>query len=269
MVYKSGRSENFFAALRHFLIPTSSKQFCSRHPISNQANMYFLRASLSVTVLSFFLGTTYAQDYDPESSSIIPTITAPSHTMITNQPEQASCLLTVNGIVINTCTEATELSATPESRLPHVLHEAKCDVTIDGHVYDTCATFTSTFGGSQITVAPRHSPSNTPEQKNCFTTIQGVVYNICSGVDILTRGCRQLNAACLTTLTAHEGHVVVVDCGDGFESGYPPTMTPPPSPSAEPTTVCIENRCFDVIGTFGSPASATATPTQTQSKDEL
>jgi hypothetical protein len=231
--------------------------------------MYLLRASLSVTVLSFFLGTTYAQDYDPESSSIIPTITAPPHTVISNQPEQASCLLTVNGIVFNTCTEATELSATSKSRLTPVLHQAKCQVTINGHVYDTCATFTSTSGGSQITVAPRHSPSNTPEQKNCFTTIQGRVYDICDGANILTRGCRQLNAACLTTLTAHEGHVVVVDCGDGFQSGYPPTMTSPSSPSAEPTTVCIKNRCFDVIGTFGSPASATAIPTQTRSKDEL
>jgi hypothetical protein len=230
--------------------------------------MYFLRASLSVTVLSFFLGATYAQDYDPESSSIIPTITAPPHTTTTNQPDQVPCLLTVNGIVVNTCVEATELSTTLESRLRHVLHAVKCETTISGKVHYTCGLSTIP-ADSQTTVASRHSHSNAPEQKNCFTTINGRVYDICDGANILTRGCRQLNAACLTTLTAHEGHVVVVDCGDGFKSGYPPTTTSPSSHSAQPTTVCIENRCFDVIGTFGSPASATAIPTHTQSKDEL
>jgi hypothetical protein len=231
--------------------------------------MYFLRASLSVTVLSFFLGATYAQDYDAESTSIIPTITAPPHTTITNQPDQVPCLLTVNGVAFNTCVEATELSTTPESRLHHLIRQASCEITVNGKVYYTCTRLGTTDGGSQTTVAPRHKSSNMPEQKNCFTTIGGRVHDICNGAQILTRGCRQLNAACLTTLTAHEGHVVVVDCGDGFKSGHPPTMTSPSSHSAEPTTVCIKNRCFDVIGTFGSPVSATVRPTHTKSKDEL
>ena len=233
--------------------------------------MYFLRASLSVTVLTFFLGATYAQDYDPESS-IIPTTTAPPSTTITNQPAQASCLLTVNGIVLDTCLEATDPAELSGSQLPHFTPtplQANCWLTVDGHVFKICDLRTSKVGDSQITVAPQKSPSKTPEAANCLTTIHGKVYDICEGGDILTRGCRQPNAACLTTLTAHEGHVVVVDCGDGFESGHPPTMTSPSPHSAKPTTVCIENRCFDVVGTFGSPASATATPTQTQSKDEL
>ena len=181
--------------------------------------MYFLRPSLSVTVLSFFFGATYAQDYDPESS-IIPTTTAPPHTMTTRQP--------------------------------------RCLVTTGGSVRDTCIFF-STIEDSQTT-APRESPGTMPEAVNCYTTR---VYDTCPGHALLA------HTTCLTTLTAHEGHVVVVDCGDGFESGYPPTMTLPSPHPAAPTTVCIENRCFDVIGTFGSPTSSAATPTQTQSKDEL
>jgi len=233
--------------------------------------MYFLHASLSVTVLTFLLGATYAQDYDPESSIIPGTTTAPPSTTITNQPAQASCLLTMDGIVLDICVETSHPAGLSESQLPHITPtplQATCWVTIDGHGYFICDN-TSIVGGSHLTVTPERSPSKSPEAANCFTTIHGKVYDICDGADISTRGCRQLNAACLTTLTAHEGHVVVVDCGDGFESGYPPTITSPSPYPAKPTTVCIENRCFDVIGTFGSPASATATPTQTQSKDEL
>lgn len=163
--------------------------------------MYFLRASLSVTVLSFFFGATY--------------------TMTTSQP---GCLVTRSGSVKNTCI------------------------------------FFSTIEHSQTTAPPRKSPGTMPEAVNCYTT--RVIYT-CLGHAL------SAHTTCLTTLTAHEGHVVVVDCGDGFESGYPPTMTLPSPHPAAPTTVCIENRCFDVIGTFGSPASAAATPTQTQSKDEL
>jgi len=168
----------------------------------------------------------------------------------------------MDGIVLDICVEASHHAGrfTPL--------QATCVVTYGGHVYRICD-HAPIVRGSHLTVTPEGSPSKSPEAANCFTTIHGKVYDICDGADISTRGCRQLNAACLTTLTAHEGHVVVVDCGDGFESGYPPTITSPSPYPAKPTTVCIENRCFDVIGTFGSPASATATPTQTQSKDEL
>jgi hypothetical protein len=233
--------------------------------------MYFLRASLSLTVLIFFLGATYAQDYDPESS-IIPTTTAPPHTTITNQPAQAPCLFTMNGIVFDTCSKASHPAELSESQLPHTTptpFHAGCLVTINNHVFDTCILSTSNIGNSQITVTPRKSSSNQPQAVNCYTTVGTKSIWTCGAAETLTPGCRQPNAACLTTLTAHEGHVVVVDCGDGFESGHPPTMTSPSPNPAKPTTVCIENRCFDVVGTFGSPASATATPTQTQSKDEL
>jgi hypothetical protein len=236
--------------------------------------MYFLRTSLSVTVLSFFLGTTYAQVNDPKSSST----TAPPHT-ITNQPAQTPCLLTVNGIVFNTCIKASrpgELSTTPESQPQDITTapwQGKCLITINGIVYNTCSLFLSTIGDSQITVAPRNTASKTFLQGKCQTTKNGRVFNICDSPNSVpidgSPGYRQLNAACLTTLTAREGHIVVVDCGDGFESGHPPTMTSPSSDNAKPTTVCIERRCFDVIGTFRSPASATATPTQTQLKGEL
>jgi hypothetical protein len=226
--------------------------------------MYFLRASLSVIVLSFFLGATYAQDYDPESSSIIPTTTAPPHATITNQ---APCGLTEGNTVFGVC---DELSTTPET---HTLLQPKCLVTINSHVFDTCSLVMTTIGDSQITMAPRYNPSTMPEEVNCITTKSGLIIYDCEAAFILPTeelsDYRQVNAACLTTLTAREGHVVIVDCGDGFESGYPPTTTSPSFRPAKPTTVCIEDRCFDVVGTFGSPASATATPTQTQSKDEL
>ena len=273
--------------------------------------MYFLRTSLSVAVLSFFLGSTYAQVNDPKSPSTIPTVTAPA---------QLPCLVTVNGIAFNTCVEASppaELSTTSESQLPRITSaplQANCLVTINGIVYNTCSIFLSTIGNSPITVAPQHTPSNafnqanclitsngivyntcglflstirgcpimmaprhtsskTLDQANCFTTIDGRVSNTCAGADISPcdslSDCRQPNAPCLTTLTAPEGHAVVVDCGGGFESGHSRTMTSPSSPPSTPTTVCAENRCYDVVGTFGSPASANATPTQTISKEEL
>src|SRR5277367_1026372 len=100
--------------------------------------MYFLRASLSVTVLSFFVGATYAQDYDPESS-IIPTTTAPPYTTITNQPAQPPCLFTMNGIVFDTCFEASYPAEVPESQLPQItrtLFQSRCLVTINNHVFD-------------------------------------------------------------------------------------------------------------------------------------
>lgn len=283
--------------------------------------MYFVPASLSVTVLSFFLGATYAQVNDPKSSSTIPTVTVTYHTTVTNQPAQLPCLVTVNGIAFNTCVETStpaELSTTSESQLPHItsapLQAKKCLVTINGIVYNTCSLFLSTIGDSPITMAPRETPSNTVDQGNCLITSNGIVYNTCSifmstigGCPIMMAprhpssntldpancfttidgrvsntcaganispceslsDCRQPNAPCLTTLTAPEGHAVVVDCGGGFESGHPSTVTSPSSPPSTPTTVCVENRCYDVIGTFGSPASANATPTQTISKGEL
>jgi hypothetical protein len=212
--------------------------------------MYFLRASLSVIVLSIFFGATCAQDYDPESS-IIPTATAPPYTMTAHRP---GCTVTIGGIEKDTCIYFSTIQDSQTTAPPHTMttHRPGCMVTTSGTVKNTCIFF-STIEDSQTTAPPRKSPGTIPEAVNCYTTR---VINTC------LRGALLAHTPCLTTLTAHEGHVVVVDCGDGFESGYPPTMT-------APTTVCIENRCFDVIGTFGSPASAAATPTQTQSKDEL
>jgi hypothetical protein len=288
--------------------------------VQTKPNMYFVRASLSVTMLSFFLDATYAQVNDPKSSSTIPTVTALHQTTITNQPAQLPCLVTVNGIAFDTCVETShpaELSTTSESQLPRITSAPlleNCLVTINGIVYNTCNTFVSTIGDSPITMAPqhtrsnaldqakciissngglyntcglflsiirgcsimmapRHTPSNTLDQANCFTTIDGRVSHTCAGADTSAceelSDCRQLNAPCLTTLTAPEGHAVVVDCEGGFESGHPRTVTSLSPPPSSPTTVCVENRCYDVIGTFGSPASANATPTQTISKDEL
>lgn len=227
--------------------------------------MYFLRASLSVAVLNFFLGATYAQDYDPESS-IIPTTTAPPHTTITNQPP---CLSTINGIVFDTCPEASHPAELSESQPPQITHtfvQRRCQVTIDGTVRDTCSAFSSTTRNSQITAAPQKSTTKLPGAVNCYTTIHGRAYDTCPVEAFLA------HTTYLTTLTAQKGHVVVVGCGDGFKSGHPPTMTLPSPPLTKPTTVCIKDRCFDVIGIFGSSASATAKPTkptQTKSKDEL
>jgi hypothetical protein len=224
--------------------------------------MYFLRASLSVTVLSFFLSATYAQDYDPESS-IIPTTTAPPYTTIINQPP---CVFTMNGIVFDTCFEASHPAELSESQPPHITHtffQPRCLVTINGHVFDTCSVFTSTIGDSKMTVAPRKSTTKLPGAVNCYTTTHGRIIDTC------LREALSTHATYLTTLTAHKGDIVVVNYGDGFESGHPPTMTLTSPRPTKPTTVCIKNRCYDVIGTFGSPASATAKPTQTRSKDEL
>lgn len=198
---------------------------------------------------------------------------------ITTAPLQAKCLVTINGIVYNTCSlflstiKDSPITMAPQHTPSNTFDQANCLITRDGVVYNTCGLFLSTIRGCPIMMAPRHTPGNTLDQANCFTTMDGRVSDTCAGANTLPceglSSCREPNAPCLTTVTAPEGHVVVVDCGYGFESGHPPTMTSPSSPPSTPTTVCMENRCYDVIGTFGSPASATATPTQTLSKEEL
>jgi hypothetical protein len=199
-----------------------------------------------------------------------------SKSPITTGPLQKKCLVTINGIVYNTCgiflstIHDSPITMAPKETPSNTLEQRNCLTTENGIVYNTCGLFLSTIRGCPMMMAPRYTPSDSLDHA---TTIDGRVSDPCASVDTLPceglPGCRQLNAPCLTTLTAPEGHTVVVDCGDGFESNHSPTMTSLSSPSSTPTTVCIENRCFDVIGTFGSPASAKATPTQTLSKGEL
>jgi hypothetical protein len=164
--------------------------------------MHFPSPSLSVTALSFFLTTTYAQ--------------ASCHTTVT-----------IHGI-----SEPSETTAPQHTSSSHDASQAGCLVTVTEHGIPTVINLCS-----DVTTTPLHPrPRPLPQ--------------------------------CLTTVKLPDGQVVVVNCGEAFASGNHPKTTPT-APASTPITTCIEDGCYEIIGTFGSATSTTAAPAQAYLKDEL
>ena len=177
--------------------------------------------------------------------------TAPQQTPISDPDSLAGCLqkVTRDGIVvtINICaitsTGDSSITAAPESS-PTSLNHPRSDCQIILHHADGTSTTMDcgAFPASPITRVPSQHTSISHHQ---FFT------------------------ACLTTLVAPDGQIVVVSCGNGFDLGHPATANTP-APTSTPATICMENRCFEAVGTFGSASTTTETaPTQTHLKDEL
>jgi hypothetical protein len=225
--------------------------------------MHFFFLSLSVTAFSFFAATR----------------------------AQAGCLQTIikNGTptVVDLCIPSPTDNSLTTSAPQHASnsHDSLdgCLVTVTKNgirtVLDLCGDATPSAADSQIIIGPPQPSSDTcrttiidangsPHVVGCKNPRSVAVSGITSSPTQIPINQHQSNAACLTTLTQKDGQVVVVSCGNGFASGHPPTTTIT-DPTATPTTICIEDRCFEVIGTFGSATPTSATPTPTHRNDEL
>jgi hypothetical protein len=227
--------------------------------------MHFFFLSLSVTALSFFFAATHAQ------LGCIQTITKKGTTS-----------------VVDLCfaSPPDDSATTTTTQHPSISHHDSpdgCLTTVTkngiGTVLDLCSDVATSTADLQTTTAP-----NDPLSDVCTTTLfdaQGNPHVVECGnlhrvvVPTITSAPtqnliiqQQFNTACLTTLTKKDGQVVVVNCGNGFAFSHPPTTTTQ-GPTSTPTTICIEDRCFEVIGTFGSATPTSPTPTPTHLNDEL